>query len=91
MRLGDRTVRWVETGRGQPTVVLEAGRNDTAITWAPVIPLLAGHAHVVVYGRAGLGASDPAPGGDIAQRQIADLAQVIGATSDRPCVLAGHS
>jgi len=34
--LGGRTVRWAEAGSGQPAVMLEAGRNDTAITWAPV-------------------------------------------------------
>jgi pimeloyl-ACP methyl ester carboxylesterase len=36
---GARTVRWVEAGRGQPgpTVVLAAGRNDTVISWAPLL------------------------------------------------------
>lgn len=44
VRLGGRTVRWVEAGSGQPAVTLEAGRNDTAITWAPVTAVLAGRA-----------------------------------------------
>jgi pimeloyl-ACP methyl ester carboxylesterase len=90
--LGDRTVRWVEAGgRGHPTVILEAGRNDAAITWAPVMTALAPRAHAVAYDRAGLGASDPAPVPVTLDRQVADLAAVIGQTAPGPCVLAGHS
>src|SRR6266498_5033571 len=59
---GDRMVRWVEAGSGNPTVILAAGRNDTAISWAPILAALAGKTHVVAYDRAGLGASDPDPG-----------------------------
>jgi pimeloyl-ACP methyl ester carboxylesterase len=62
VRRGGRTVRWAEAASGQPAVVLEAGRNDTAITWAPGMAVLAGRAQVVAYDRAGPGASDPAPG-----------------------------
>ena len=29
--LGGRMLRWVESGTGSPTVVLVAGRNDTAL------------------------------------------------------------
>ncbi len=46
---------------------------------------------MVAYDRAGPGASDPAPGGDILDRQIADLAAVIAAAAGGQCVLAGHS
>jgi pimeloyl-ACP methyl ester carboxylesterase len=91
VRLGERTVRWAEAGGGHPTVVLEAGRDDTVISWAPVMAALAGRVHVVAYDRAGLGASDPAPAGNVIERQVADLAAVIGAAADGPCVVAGHS
>jgi pimeloyl-ACP methyl ester carboxylesterase len=57
--LGSRTLRWVESGTGTPTVVLIAGRNDTLLAWGPVLAALAGRAHAVAYDRAGLGDSDP--------------------------------
>ena len=90
---GDRMVRWVEAGSGNPTVILAAGRNDTAISWAPILAALAGKTHVVAYDRAGLGASDPDPGPEppTVDRQVADLAAVIGQTAGGPCVLVGHS
>jgi pimeloyl-ACP methyl ester carboxylesterase len=93
VRIGERTVRWVEAGEGAPTVVLAAGRNDTAISWTPVLAALAAQTRVVVYDRAGLGASDPdpGPGPPTVDRQVADLAAVAGTTAAGPCVLAGHS
>jgi pimeloyl-ACP methyl ester carboxylesterase len=91
LQTGSRKLRWIETGHGQPTVVLEAGRNETSHTWAPVIPLLAGQVHVVAYDRAGLGASDKADDPDILERQLADLTTLISGVTSRPCVLAGHS
>jgi hypothetical protein len=47
-------LRRVEAGAGRPDVVLEAGRNDVAASWEPVVALLAPHVHVVAYDRAGL-------------------------------------
>jgi pimeloyl-ACP methyl ester carboxylesterase len=104
LRLGDggqeRVVRWVETGGGGerppwPTVILAAGRNDTAISWAPILAALAGRGglRVVAYDRAGLGASDPdlAPRPATVDRQLADLAAVIAHTGAGPCVVVGHS
>ena len=57
--LGGRMLRWVESGTGTPTVVLIAGRNDTALSWGPVLAALAGRARTVAYDHAGLGDSDP--------------------------------
>jgi pimeloyl-ACP methyl ester carboxylesterase len=90
---GGRMVRWVEAGSASPTVVLAAGRNDTAISWTPILAALAARTRVVVYDRAGLGASDPdaGPGLPVVERQVSDLAAVIGQTSAGPCVVAGHS
>jgi uncharacterized protein YqiB (DUF1249 family) len=42
VELAGRMLRWVESGRGTTTVVLVAGRNDTALSWGPV---LAVHLH----------------------------------------------
>jgi pimeloyl-ACP methyl ester carboxylesterase len=98
-RIGDgdtgRMVGWVEAGSGHPgpTVILAAGRNDTAISWAPLLAALAASTRVVAYDRAGLGASDPdpGPGPPAVDRQVADLAAVIGQTGAGPCVVVGHS
>jgi pimeloyl-ACP methyl ester carboxylesterase len=55
LRLGDRTLRWVEAGSDRPTVVLEAGYGDTSIAWESVLSAVAPFTHVVAYDRAGLG------------------------------------
>jgi pimeloyl-ACP methyl ester carboxylesterase len=60
VNLGGRMPRWVESGTGTPTVVLIAGRNDTALSWGPVLAALAGRVRAVAYDRAGLGDSDQA-------------------------------
>ncbi len=86
-----RTLRRIEAGTGRPDVVLEAGRNDVAVSWQPVMDRLAPYLHVVAYDRAGLGASPPATDPDILARQVADLTAVITSATTGPCVLAGHS
>jgi pimeloyl-ACP methyl ester carboxylesterase len=86
-----RTLRRIEAGSGRPSVVLEAGRNDVASSWRPVIDLLAPYLHVVAYDRAGLGGSPPATDPVILARQLADLRSVIAAATTGRCVLAGHS
>src|SRR5215469_4873014 len=89
---GRRVVRRVEAGAGEPVVVLEAGLNGVAESWQRVMPLLAPHVRVVAYDRAGLGGSDPAPGGlATIERMIDDLASLIAGLATGPCVLAGHS
>ena len=73
VRLGGRTVRWIEAGSGQPAVTLEAGCNDTAVTWAPVTAVLAGRARGGLRPRR---ARRQRPGaGRGHDRQIADLPQ----------------
>jgi pimeloyl-ACP methyl ester carboxylesterase len=82
----------MEAGAGEPVVVLEAGLNGVAESWQRVMPLVAPHVRVVAYDRAGLGGSDPAPGGlATIDRMIDDLASVITELATGPCVLAGHS
>ena len=78
-------------GSGRPSVVLEAGRNDVASSWRPVLDLLAPHLHVVAYDRAGLGASPPASDPVVLTRQVADLTSIITSATAGRCVLAGHS
>lgn len=89
--LGGRALRWIESGTAAPTVVLIAGRNDTALSWGPVLAALAGRRHAVAYDRAGLGDSDADAQILSAERSVADLSQLIDALGGRPCVVAGHS
>ena len=89
--MAGRTLRRIEAGSGRPSVVLEAGRNDVAASWRPVMDLLAPDLHVIAYDRAGLGGSPPATDPVILARQLADLSSVIAAATTGRCVLAGHS
>jgi len=91
MDSGERVLRRVVTGVGEPSVVLEAGMNNGAASWQRVMPLLAPHVHVTAYDRAGIGGSAPAPGVVSIDRQVDDLASVITGLEAGPCVLAGHS
>jgi pimeloyl-ACP methyl ester carboxylesterase len=89
--LGGRMLRWVESGTGAPAVILIAGRNDTALSWGPVLAALAGRRRAVAYDRAGLGDSDPDEQIPYAERTVADLSSLINTVSPGPCLVAGHS
>ena len=89
--MGDRVLQRVEAGAGRPDVVLEAGRNDVAASWQPVMAVLAPHVHVVAYDRAGLGGSAPSADPVVLARQVRHLESVITNAAAGPCVLAGHS
>jgi pimeloyl-ACP methyl ester carboxylesterase len=65
-----------------------AGRNNTVISWAPLLVALAGRTGVLAYDRAGLGASDPAPTPVTLEQQVA---AVVDEVANGRCVLAGHS
>jgi pimeloyl-ACP methyl ester carboxylesterase len=87
----ERTLRWVETGSGSPTVLLDAaGGEPGSLAWAAVMPMVAARTRVVAYDRAGLGASDPVWPLDLST-QADDLAAVIRATGNGPAVVVGHS
>jgi pimeloyl-ACP methyl ester carboxylesterase len=90
--INGRQLCWVETGSGEPTIVLEAGRNECSLSWARVIAQLARErVHVIASDRAGVGCSDPAPGEAILKRQVADLAVIIKHAAQGRCLLVGHS
>lgn len=57
-----RMVGWVQAGSGHPTVLLAAGRNDTVISWAPLLAPLAASTRVVAYDAPGWAPATPIPG-----------------------------
>lgn len=88
---GDRRLHAYVAGRGDDSVVFEAGRNDVALTWTPLLIRLAPFARLVAYDRAGLGESDPADPPATFERLLDDLAAVLENTGARRPVLVGHS
>lgn len=80
------------SGEGASTVVLEAGFGADSMAWAAVQPLLATHARVCAYDRAGYGFSDAGPLPRNVEAEAADLhALVHAAHLATPVVLVGHS
>jgi pimeloyl-ACP methyl ester carboxylesterase len=87
----DRTLRWVEAGSGDPTVVLDAAAGEPgSLAWAGVMPIVAARTRVVAYDRAGIGASDPVWPLDVST-QVSDLTAVIRETGNGPSIVVGHS
>src|ERR1017187_6295789 len=80
------------TGSGSPTIVLEAGLGNDALTWGGVQPVLSSTTRVCSYDRAGFGWSDALPGPRDADHIAGELHQLLlqaGITG--PIVLMGHS
>ena len=80
------------TGKGSPTVILEAGFAATTYSWAPVQARLARTNRVCSYDRAGLGFSDPGPLPRDGRAVVADLRALLRAARVAPpYILVGHS
>jgi pimeloyl-ACP methyl ester carboxylesterase len=79
-------------GTETPTVVLEAGFDDVADTWALVQPKVARFTRTCAYDRAGLGQSDPGPEPRDSVQIVKELhTLLINADIEGPYVLVGHS
>ncbi|MBX9627075.1 MAG: alpha/beta hydrolase [Gemmataceae bacterium] len=83
-------------GEGGPTVVIDAGAGEPPVesgSWTPVCDAVAKTNRVVLYDRAGLGSSDPAPTKPRTFRDAArDLHTLLAnAKVPGPYVLVGHS
>jgi len=79
-------------GKGNVTVVMEAGLCQTRATWGRVVGDVASFARVCVYDRAGLGESDRGTGPRTPGRVVEDLHRLLIAADVRPpYVLVGHS
>lgn len=79
-------------GEGPITIVMEAGQNETSLTWSKVAPVVARHARVFIYDRAGLGWSTPSPNPRTADHILSELNQLLDqAGIAPPYILVGHS
>lgn len=79
-------------GAGGPTVVLEAGLGEAALSWATVQRQLATTTRVCTYDRAGLAWSEPAADAPTAMRSADALRTLLAAAGEPgPYVLVGHS
>jgi pimeloyl-ACP methyl ester carboxylesterase len=92
IRIKDRSIVYDIMGTGAVTVLLETGIGAESAEWSSVACTLANHARVLVYDRAGRGASEPACGARDVQDVQSDLCTLIGATDlSPPFVVIGHS
>jgi alpha-beta hydrolase superfamily lysophospholipase len=89
---GDRGLYVRCTGDGSPTVVMEAGDQDTSDSYAFAESIVASVTRACVYDRANLGRSDPAPGPRGLAHLVGDLERLLQAAEiPGPYVLAGTS
>jgi pimeloyl-ACP methyl ester carboxylesterase len=80
------------TGKGSPTVVLEAGLGDVSIEWNQVQPKIAQFSRVCSYDRAGYGGSDAGPMPRSSAQLAKELHTLLKAAGEAPpYVLVGHS
>jgi pimeloyl-ACP methyl ester carboxylesterase len=90
--VGGHLLRLQCSGRGQPTVILDAGAGDTRHVWSEVQPAIARFTRVCSYDRAGLGGSEPGPLPRTSRRIVEELRILLQqARIDLPVVLVGHS
>ena len=80
------------SGSGSQTVMLEAGAIADSSTWYKVQPLLAAHARVCAYDRAGFGFSSEGPMPRNLDADVSDLHALIHrAGLHTPLLMVGHS
>jgi pimeloyl-ACP methyl ester carboxylesterase len=90
--LGSHRLHLLESGRGSPTILLEAGLMSTVLSWTELQRALAKSFRVVSYDRAGLGWSDLGPMPRTAGRMVDELHALLEqAAIPPPYVLVGHS
>src|SRR5438046_7199838 len=74
----------LESGRGSPTIVLEAGLMSTVLSWSNLQRELTESYRVVSYDRAGLGWSDLGPMPRTADRIVDELHRLLQQAAIRP-------
>ena len=87
-----RRLNLICRGSGEPTVVLESGTGESALSWQHVQPALSGLTRTCAYDRAGYGFSDRSSHPADAQHIVDDLHRLLQAAGIRPpFVYVGHS
>lgn len=96
-----RQVRYACQGEGTPVVVIDQGQGlsiergferSSPLGWTRVFKAVQQSTRILMHDRAGLGASDPAPGPRASAEMVEDLRAVLSAAGARPpYVLVGHS
>jgi pimeloyl-ACP methyl ester carboxylesterase len=90
--IGTHRLHVVESGKGSPTIVLEAGLMSTVLSWTELQRDLSPSFRVVSYDRAGLGWSELGPMPRTADRIVDELhAMLERAGIPPPYLLVGHS
>ena len=90
--VGGHKINLYCTGRGSPSVILDAGEGETMYTWRKVQPVIAKSTRVCSFDRAGMGFSDGGPLPRDANAMVTDLHTVLQrANVAPPYVLVGHS
>jgi pimeloyl-ACP methyl ester carboxylesterase len=80
------------TGKGKPTVVLEAGIASSSLDWALVQPEIAKFTSVCSYDRAGMGWSQESPNPRTSMYMIEELHTLLkNANIPGPYIFVGHS
>jgi pimeloyl-ACP methyl ester carboxylesterase len=90
--IGGRRINLYCTGRGSPTVLLDADGDDGTPAWRLVQPIVAKHARVCSYDSAGIGFSDSTTTRRDASAAVTDLHDLMTrAGIGSPLVLVGYS
>lgn len=90
--IGGRRLNLFCMGKGEITVLFDAGGSDWSVIWALVQPAVARNARACTYDRAGLGYSDSDPGPRTPFAIADDLHKLVRAAGlTRPLILVGHS
>ena len=80
------------TGKGSPTVVVDAGWGDSSAGWGWVQPEVAKTTRICTYDRAGMGWSEVSPQPRTAREFAKELHTLLkNANEPGPYVLVGHS
>lgn len=81
-----------EEGRGEPTVLFEAGIGATHLNWRGIQDSISNVAHTIAYDRAGLGWSSPSRTARTPSNIALELHRMLDASGCHgPYVLVGHS
>jgi pimeloyl-ACP methyl ester carboxylesterase len=90
--IGGRGLYLICLGSGSPTVILEAGLDDTSDIWNSVQLKVQNFTRVCAYDRAGLGKSDPGKKPHTSRDAVLDVHTLLhNANVSEPYLLVGHS